>query len=1005
MLKSRLDWLDGHYHRVLTVMAPWRKANPGDSRIVLTTYAALASLQARAQATKLFDAAIKAQPNNVQFLVLSDQLANPKNVMPKINFAGIGSDVLGIVMPASESKGAQIRAIMRLPDPFLRDITLFNYYLGSGHHRKANSELLAAAKLKPNNSEVVEAQFSLALAAKDFRQARAGARRAADANLDGADGATYKAQLAIAQKDPGAAVKLLRSALRDHPYNIALRTWYGDALLLSGDIGSGVRALQTALASAPDDIAAIKALVKYDLDRPSQASIENAIGLINQGLAYQPLDSQLTHWNNSLADLYGPPAPAIARREKILKSNPGDIQNVMRLGLLYARNKQPNRAIALLKKAWKANPASLPLAEELGSLYSTNNRFAAAASLYGSLAESKNATTALAARLLLGDLYASEGDISQATQIYKSALKIEPAGTQVAQRRLGDMYFNAKHFNKALGYYGPLFKARPKDRTVQLRYIETIIRAGHPKKGLALLDADVFARNSKDEAGLELKGLAYRRQGHLNKSIQALDQALALNPNDTRALESRAEDEMALPGGNLDRALADLTLISSLVPKDLQSRLQTAAIYNQQGHFARAVQEYRTILRKVAPKNPAVEQLYANLLFKLSGQFLHLSPNDRSSHAAALRTIDPVVRLHRLLVALTAADPRQPAWLILRARLDLLEGRKSRAVSMARRAYLADNRGSMGAADYGQVLNAAGDWTTALKISDKALAIAPDFVPLYLVRAQANAGLKNWPQGAVDFAKAMDLSLSNSAAFLDIAASFVSAYGGSPTAALARKTVADFARNHPAAIAQTGALSAILAFNQARYSDALAAAQTALATKPTAALQNELLRTAAISAYELQQYPVANKYYREILAITPNDASVLNNLAYLLAAKLNKPSEALHYAEKANRLEARAESSGLYCNDPNLLDTLGWSKFLTKDYTGAYNALHHALRFNPPAAAYYHLARVLVAQKRPLEAVRFLEKAVALAEKSHSTVLARAQLLLKTLRSAQAGGG
>ena len=1005
LLKSRLDWLDGHYHRVLTVMAPWRKAAPGDSRIVLTTYAALAALHERTEASKLFDAAIKAEPNNVQFLVLSDQLANPKNVMPKINFAGIGSDVLGIVMPVSESKNAQLKAIKRLRDPFIRDITLFNYYLGAGHRTKANAALTAAAKLKPNDSQVVEAQFSLALAAKNYKQAKAVERRAVDGNLDGANGATYRARLAIAQNDLGAAVKVLRSALRDHPYNTTLRTYYGDALLLSGDIDAGIRALHTALASAPDDIAAIKALVKYDLARPSQASIENAVGLINQGLAYQPLDSELNHWNNSLADLYGPPAPAIARREKLLKSDPGDIQNIMRLGLLYSRNNQPNKAIALLKKAWKANPTSLPLAEELGSLYSRNNHFSAAANLYGGLAESKNATTALAARLLLGDLYETQGNIAQATQLYKSAQKIEPAGTQVAQRRLGDMYFNIKHFNKALGYYGPLFKARPKDRTVQLRYIETLIRAGQPAKGLALLDADVFAKNQKDEAGLELKGLAFRRQGHLNKSIQALNQALALNPNDTRALESRAEDEMALPGGKLDRALADLALINSLVPNDLQSRLQTAAIYNQQGHFARAVQEYRTILNKVAPKNPTVEQLYANLLFNLSVQFVHLSPNDISSHAASLRTINPVQRLHRLLLTLTAAEPRQPAWWILRARLDLLEGRKSRAMTLARRAYLADNRGSMGAADYGQILNAGGEWSTALKISTKALALAPGFVPLYLVRAQANVGLKNWPEGTRDYTKALDLSLSNSAAFLDIASNFINDYHGAATAELVRKAVDDFIAKHPSATAENGALAAILAFKQARYSEALTAAKSALAANPPAEMRNEMLRTVALSAYELQQYPIAKKYYREILAATPDDASVLNNLAYLLAAKLKDPVEALHYAEKANRLQAHAEGSGLYCNDPNLLDTLGWARFLNKDYTGAYNALHHALRFNPPAAAYYHLARVLVAQKRDTEAIRFLEKAIAMAEKNHLTILARAELLLKSIQSTKAVGG
>ncbi len=1005
LLKGRLAWLDGHYHAAAAIMKPWLKELPGDSRVVLLTYAALAKLNERAKAVNLFRTAIKSSPDNIQFLVLSDVLSQPHGTMPQIKFAGAGSDVLSIVMSGEASKNAQLHAIQRIQQPFLRDITLFNYYLGSGNQAAARQALAAAAKLKPSDGRVINAEFSLALSTKDYTRASELATQAADANLDGVDGATYRARLAIARKDPGNAVKILKTALDNHPYNTSLETYYGQALLMSGNVKTGIQTLRKALASSPDDIAAIKALVRYNLASPSVIRIEDAISLVNQGLAYQPLDSQLNQWNDSLQDLYGPPAPAIARRKKILASDPGNVQNIMRLGLLYARAKEAAKGIALIKKAYKSHPDSLDLAEELGSLYTATQEYSAAQNLYGRLAESKNRKTALAMRLLLGDLYASQGNLAQAKELYVSALKMEPKGSQVAQRRLGDLYFNSKHYNKALTYYAPLYKARPHDRTVLLRYIETLIRAGHTTKGLAMLNTDVFPLDAHDEAGLELKGLALRRQGHFRQALKALNLALALNPRDILALESRAECRMSIPGENLNKALADLNRITALDPSDLQPRLQTAAIYRQQGHNALAVQEYRAILKKVSPGNPQIQQIYAGLLLSLSANYLKLSPNNTSGYAASLRTINPVVRLTKLLTPLTAEHPHKPVWWMLSARLNLLLGHKNRAMAMARKAYLADNRGSLGAADYGQVLNAGGDPGRAVSVSTKALALAPDFVPLYLVRAQANVNLKRWQPGADDYAKAMGLSLSDPAVFLDIATSFVAAYKSPDFAAIAQKTVADFvAAHHSSNPVESSALEAILAFNEGRYPDALAAAQAALAKKSVPVLQSEMLRTAALSAYELKQYATAEKYYRSILVISPSDANVLNNLAYLLAVKMKKPAEGLPFAERANRLEARIQGGGLYCDDSNLLDTLGWSRYLTRDYSGAYDALHRALRFNPPATAYYHLARVLLAQNRRSDAISILKKGIVLAKKDGSDILGRAQKLLKELESQPSAG-
>jgi tetratricopeptide (TPR) repeat protein len=67
------------------------------------------------------------------------------------------------------------------------------------------------------------------------------------------------------------------------------------------------------------------------------------------------------------------------------------------------------------------------------------------------------------------------------------------------------------------------------------------------------------------------------------------------------------------------------------------------------------------------------------------------------------------------------------------------------------------------------------------------------------------------------------------------------------------------------------------------------------------------------------QFDRAMDQFRAVLAYDPNDVLALNNLAYDLAVRRNRPQEALPMAERA---------CGLMKGSPVLLDTLGWVQHL-----------------------------------------------------------------------------
>ncbi len=138
----------------------------------------------------------------------------------------------------------------------------------------------------------------------------------------------------------------------------------------------------------------------------------------------------------------------------------------------------------------------------------------------------------------------------------------------------------------------------------------------------------------------------------------------------------------------------------------------------------------------------------------------------------------------------------------------------------------------------------------------------------------------------------------------------------------------------------------LLDMNQA--AEALAAVEPVLAKAPP----NAPVRLAAMLARQQAllasgQVDAALAALEEIVRLNPNNALVLNNLAYLLVDSGNRPAEALPYAERARELAG---------SDPSVLDTVGWVYARNGRNEEAEAALKEALAHDPHSAiTNYHL--------------------------------------------------
>jgi Flp pilus assembly protein TadD len=120
-----------------------------------------------------------------------------------------------------------------------------------------------------------------------------------------------------------------------------------------------------------------------------------------------------------------------------------------------------------------------------------------------------------------------------------------------------------------------------------------------------------------------------------------------------------------------------------------------------------------------------------------------------------------------------------------------------------------------------------------------------------------------------------------------------------------------------------------------------------------------------------KSYPQAVNHYQSALGLQPNNALILNNLAW--ASGQSKAPKALEYAEKANQLAPK---------QPAFMDTLAMLLAEKGDTNKAIELLREALVLSPQASTIQlNLAKVLIATGKKDDARKELEALAKIGDK------------------------
>ena len=189
------------------------------------------------------------------------------------------------------------------------------------------------------------------------------------------------------------------------------------------------------------------------------------------------------------------------------------------------------------------------------------------------------------------------GDFGTAITAYQAALALKPGSAEV-QRKIGEIYYQQKHYEKAAASFTSYLILEPRDTSVR-NYL------GYTYEKLN--DYDAAAREyevtlkyaPEDLYALNHLGLAYKQTGHLDDAERTLRKVLELDPKCQRNESKNLHNYLGaihLEREEIGDAIAEFRESARLFPNDVWPRQQLAALYESHGRYYQAQLQYHEIL-------------------------------------------------------------------------------------------------------------------------------------------------------------------------------------------------------------------------------------------------------------------------------------------------------------------------------------------------------------------------------------------------------------------------
>lgn len=778
-------------------------------------------------------------------------------------------------------------------------------------------------------------------------------------NIDDCEGNFFAARLAVAQENYKDALAMVEECLRQRPV-------FSNALMLRSNINS---ALGNELASIED---AQRATSLNPLDGTITKALALGLYRRNQELGDNVLSDQLIETRTALDR-----AMALNRDDLELRSFYAE----------YIAPTQPLRALAILQDLQKTAP-SMENAILLGRLATTT-------AVRSPNAERKQALFDIAAeafeqaraidpsdKIMLGyysEYYRVRGEEEKAEQLLVEAQD---------RSLLWQYHFRSGRLEDAKGVLEQMYQADAKDNEVvrgllliaektvnqqdakkyseellslqsntenYLLVVQTFLRIGLVKEAEYQLQS-LKERYPDEPRALLLEAWLAMRQGRLKDALQLTNRNLENNQDDAMAWRLRGQINLLM--ADHGQAIIDLKRSKSLLDEPV-TRVALARAYRRAGRYDDAVVELKSTIQNPQAPIEAL-QLLEDTLIQLGRK-------------------EDLRRLYDGLSGVLKTPSDSVFFYNHAAAFALAEGRFDQAIQLYLRAWQISRetgRGNIASLDgYLRALVLSGELDKVFEEAGKY--VNGEFAPVAFFRmAHAKSKLGDRASAIEYCHKAVDKAGTDAFFMSDIVKKMHSLLGSQETLAYCEEKL----RADPDSLAANLALFDLANIN-GEYNKAVGYIDKCIQMigpdSPDEVnytiRKAEMLTLAYAKTSDKSYIDRAVAAHESLLAELPNNASILNNLAYLLAENDERLNDALVYARRA--YEARP-------NDPGFLDTYAYALYKNGRYAEADEFLQSALqqyeqiRMSTPPEVFEHLGMIQEELGATTEALAAYEQAL-----------------------------
>lgn len=816
-----------------------------------------------------------------------------------------------------------------------------------GEDAIAREMLDRASAMQPEHPAVMEFRILRGLADRDAAAVEALLPRAAELDLDGVGGRTYRAQLLLLNDDMGGALTLLEEASKLRPERVDLLQRIGRLRIAMGQTTSGLAAYEEAMRLRGGDPTLIA----------DYATQLRAVGRGEDALRVLMNAEELARGNETLREIrldleaqVGNRSEALRIRREIAQREPTNRANRIKLASMLIddaawaeskplidalRNEGDSLELARMAARWHA---------EQGDLESGRRAFT---EFIGALFERDGDLKDPQPYLELGSFLIRFGDRAGGLEAIRQARRWEDEETLRVEKVLGDTLQSLGMMGDAIESYSKIVQAGRDtgNRDYAKRLSEALMRTGrHDEADEVLRSLDDIA--ARDEVVLLLRSENAMLRGDSGAAREAALMAVRQFPTSSRTYVQRARLAMMLfeETGNtqlLEDARDDLTTAIRNDPAAVDAYRLRSQINARLGNVAASLDD----LRDAALARPASNQLASEVIARLASAGRAGDAGQVAQRVIASRPNDA-----QTLRAVGGAFAQARDWVRARQYLGQAWARSrdaQTAIAYTRSLTEGDNP------QYQAVLDTLG------QLGDQVLA-GPG---LLLARGEALHRLGRTSLAIEDAVRSFALVVRDPAGpgawFAEVRRIF------SDDGTLLT-TLQEAKRGGQRRELLDLFAARVLSAKDGTFLQGMELFDQLIAQSVDLGVQRSAYVFKGVAYMARERYEDAVLAWQEGLAKFGDEWQMHNNLAFVLTEELGRAREALPHAERALELQPR---------NPSVMDTVGWTRHRLGNDEGAEQALEAAVQAsgsieaNPTISLHLAIVRASLGKKDRAQAI------------------------------------